>query len=141
MPSAEAAIYSLLTSGTPNPVAALIGTDCFPDQVPQNFASWPAVVYQRISTNRSEFRTIDRGKAEFARPRMQLSCYATSRSGAIQLAQAVYSLLEGYSGVANGLTVSWVSTEDERGTVEPEIGPGGAPIYGQQIDIFMAHPE
>ena len=139
MATAEAAIYSILTTGSPNAVAAIVGTRVYPDVLPQN-AVYPSIRYQRISTPRSQYRTLD-GRASYASPRFQLDCYALSRSSALDLAQAVYGLLEGFTGTANGLRVDYVSTEDEAGDVENDAGPDGKDLFRQRLDVFLAHPE
>ena len=43
-PSAEAALVAILTQGSPNPVAALVGTRVYALQLPQN-PIYPAMVY------------------------------------------------------------------------------------------------
>ena len=57
-PSAEAALVAILTQGSPNPVAALVGSRVHALQMPQN-PVYPAIVYTRISTPRSQYRTLD----------------------------------------------------------------------------------
>lgn len=139
MPSAEAALFSLLTAGSPNPVAAIVGTRVHPDVLPQGI-SYPAIRYQRISTPRDQYRTLD-GKAEYASPRMQVDAYALARSQAIALGQAVYYLLEGFTGIVAGLSIDAVSTSDERGDLEEGAGPAGAHLYRQSLDFIMYHVE
>jgi hypothetical protein len=141
MPSAEASLYALLTSGSPNPVAALIGTRCYPLVLPQGLQAWPAIRYQRISTPRSQYRTLD-GRADYASPRMQVDCYATTHASALAVAQAVYQMLEGFGGtVVAGLRIEAISTDDEGADLEEGVGPGGAPLYRQRLDLIMFHPE
>lgn len=136
MPSAEASLFTILNAGA---VSAIVGSRIYPDLLPQNVI-YPAIRLQRISTARSEFRTLT-GVAGYARPRFQVDCYSLSRSGAVALAQAVYGVLEGFTGTSNGLRVDWISTEDEGASVETDIGPNGAAVYGQRLDVFIAHPE
>lgn len=139
MPSAEAALFSLLTEGSPNAVAAIVGTRVFPDVLPQK-PTLPAIRLQRISTPRSQYRTLD-GRANYASPRFQIDCFTLSRSSAIALAQAVYGLLEGFTGTVASLRVDFISTEDEGGDIEVDAGPDGSDIYRQRLDVFLAHPE
>lgn len=139
MPSAEAALFSILTTGSPNAVAALVGTRVYPDLLPQG-VTYPAIRVQRISTARSQYRTLD-GVAGYASPRMQIDCYALSRSGAVALAQAVYNMLEGYHATVGGLRIDAISTEDEGASVETDIGPNGAAVYGQRLDAIVHHAE
>jgi hypothetical protein len=137
MASAEAALFSILT--TDSAITAIVGTRVYPDLLPQG-VTYPAIRTQRISTPRSQYRALD-GVAGYASPRMQIDCYALSRSAAITLAQAVYAELEGYHGMANGLRVDAISTEDEGASVETDIGPNGAAVYGERLDVVMFHPE
>jgi hypothetical protein len=139
MPTAEAALFSILTDGSPNAVAAIIGTRVYPDVLPQA-PTLPALRYQRISTQRSQYRDLS-GRAGYASPRFQIDAYALSRSSALALAQAVVDLLEGFTGTVAGLRVDFVSTEDEAGDIELDAGPDGKDLYRQRIDIFLAHPE
>lgn len=139
MPSAEAAIYSLLTTGSPNPVAAIVSTRVYPNVLPQNVV-YPAIRFQRISTPRSQYRTLD-GKANYASPRMQIDCWALTHSGVIDLAQAVYGLLEGFNGTVGGLRIDAVSTEDEGADVEQDIGPSSVAVFRQRIDVIVFHAE
>lgn len=139
MPSAEAALYSLLTTGSPNPVAALVGTRVWPDVLPQA-PLLPALRYQRISTPRSQYRTLD-GRADYASPRFQIDVYATARLEAINIAQAVYQLLEGFHGTVGGLRIDAVSTDDEGADFEPDAGPAGVGLYRQRLDFLIFHAE
>jgi hypothetical protein len=135
--SVEAALKTLLTTGSPNPVAAAVGTRVYYDELPQG-VTYPAIRLQRISTIRSPYRTLD-GRANYARPRFQIDVYSPTKTEALNLAQAIYDLLEGYRGTPTGLPTSWridaISTEDEGGSLE-ELG-----LYRQRLDIFVMHSE
>jgi hypothetical protein len=72
---------------------------------------------------------------------MQVDVYTLSRSQAVTIAQTVYNLLEGFSGIVGGLQIDFISTEDEGASFEEGIGPEGANVYGQRLDFFFAHPE
>lgn len=139
MASAEAALYSLLTAGTPNPVAALVGTRVYPMVLPQN-TSYPAIRLQRISTPRSQYRTMD-GRADYASPRMQVDVYALTHAAAIAVAQAIYETLEGYHATVGGLRIDAISIDDEGADLEEGVGPGGAPLYRQRLDLIVYHAE
>ncbi len=86
--SVETAVFTRLTThaGT----AALIGTRCYPSMLPQK-ATFPAVVYQRISSS-GRIGTTDRRTARF-----QLSCWANTYAGAKALAVQVRNAVEGYA--------------------------------------------
>lgn len=139
MPSVEASLFSLLTTGSPNAVAAIVGTRVYPDVLPQGVL-YPAIRVQRISTPRAQYRALD-GRAEYASPRMQVDCWALSRSGALALAQAVYGMLEGHHATVAGLRIDAISTEDEGGDAEVDIGPNGATVFRERLDFIIFHPE
>jgi hypothetical protein len=139
MPRAESALIALLTVGSPNPVAAIVGTRVYPRKLPQSVI-YPAIRYQRISTNRSQFRDLT-GFAHYAMPRFQIDCYTLSEAEAIALGQAVFLRLEGFAGMSNGLRFDSIANEDEAGDLEEGAGPGGADLYRQRFDFFLPHPE
>ena len=139
MPSAEAALYSLLTTGSPNPVAALVGTRVYPLVLPQG-VSYPAIRLQRISTARSQYRGLD-GRAAYASPRMQIDAYALTHGQAIAVAQAVYQLLEGFYGTVGGLRIDAIGIDDEGADLEEGVGPGGSNLYRQRVDAIVYHAE
>jgi hypothetical protein len=146
MPTAEGSLHSILTAGSPNDVAALVGPRVYWDVLPQapdvdsSGRMLQAIRLQRISTERSQYRTLD-GKAEYARVRFQIDCYGASRLDAVMLAQAVYRLLEGFTGIVSGLRIDTTSTEDEGADIEPGAGVGGANLYRQHVDALVFHPE
>jgi hypothetical protein len=139
MPSAEAALYTILTSGSPNPVAALIGTRAYPLVLPQN-PQYPAIRYQRISTARSQYRSLD-GRAGYASPRFQIDAYALSHASAIEVGEAVYALLEGYTGEVGGLRIDAISTDEQAADLEGGAGPNGSNLYRMRLDVFLYYPE
>lgn len=139
MPSAESAIYSLLTTGSPNPVAALVADRVYPLILPQP-PTLPAIRFQRISTPRSQYRTMD-GQANYASPRIQIDCWDLTFDGVLALGEAVYSLLEGFNGTVDGLRIDAISTEDEAAAIELDVGPNGAPLFRQRLDVLMYHAE
>ena len=139
MATAEQALFTLLTTGSPNPVAAIVGTRVYPRVLPQG-VQYPAIRYARISSARSEWRTLD-GKAEYAQPRFQIDAYALTDAQALDLGQAVYHWLEGYRGTVAGVRIDAISTDDESSELEPGAGPGGVDLYRQRVDVFVSHPE
>jgi len=89
--NAEGAIWSAILASAP--VTALVGTRVYPMMLPQG-PTFPAVVYQRISTVPDML--VD--GPGFAPIRMQLSMWATTFDGARTLADAVVTALHGYHG-------------------------------------------
>jgi hypothetical protein len=140
--SAEAALVSILTTGSPNPVAALVSTRVYPDVLPQT-PTFPAIRYTRISTARSQFRVLSRagGKATRAQPRFQVDAYALTRAQANAVADAVREVLDGYSGTAASFTIDQAAVEDEGADLEEGVGPGGAPVYRARLDFFISYAE
>ena len=139
MPSAEQSLKTLLTTGSPNPVHAFVGQRVYALNLPQGVI-YPAIRYQRISTARSQYRTLD-GRAGYASPRMQVDCYAATPMQALEVAQAVYQLLEGFRGIVSGLRLDGIATEDERAEFEPAAVIGGANLPKHSLDFFFYHPE
>lgn len=143
MASIEAALKTLLGTGSPSTIADAVGARIYFDILPQNVI-YPAIRLQRISTSRSEFRTLD-GRAGYARPRFQIDIYGPSQVNVLALAQAVYTTLEGYRGTPSGLPAGWridaISTENESSEVEDDVLSGGGHVYRQRLDIFLMHSE
>jgi hypothetical protein len=140
MATPEAALVSLLVTGAGNPVAALIGTRAYPLVLPQNPAV-PAIRYQRISTTRGPYRALGTGRAEYAKPRFQLDCYATTAAGAKALADAVRIALDGFAGTVAGISIGSMALEDEDADLEEGVGVAGAPLYRSRLDFLMGHVE
>lgn len=139
MPSAEAALFSILTTGSPNPVAAVIETRVYGSALPQTVV-YPAIRYARISTARDEWRTLD-GREDYARVRMQIDSFALNPLSALILSQAVRDVLVGFQGVVSGMRIDAVATADEAGSVEFGVGPEGQAVYGQRVDVILSHAE
>lgn len=139
MASVESVLFSILTSGSPNPITALIGTRAYPDTLPQN-PTYPAIRFQRISTPRAQYRTLD-GRAEYASPRFQIDVFGLSKSQVLAVADAVYQRLEGYRDLMSSPRIDAISTDDEGSDFEPGVAAGGAGVYRQRLDVIIFHPE
>ena len=78
------------------PLAALIGTRCYPDRIPEN-AVYPLVVYRApIASTDAAYRTHGNG-TDRTESTVQIDCYATTGAGAESLADAVAAAWNGYS--------------------------------------------
>ena len=110
----ELRTYTLAGAG----VAALVGTRMHARMLPQT-PTLPAIVFQRIDTRREHVMT---GPDGLPRPRMQLTCWATTPAGAVALAAAVRARLDGYAGAWGAVTVSSCLCEGERDLDDPETG-------------------
>lgn len=143
MATAEAALVSMLIQGSPNPVADLVGTRVYPLRLPQTNTApvLPAIRYQRISTVRGPYRKMETGKSDYAKPRFQVDCFATTPAAAKQLADAVRSVLDGFAGTIAGVAIGSSAAEDEASDLEEGVGTGGAPIYRSRVDFLIGHTE
>lgn len=138
MATTEGALFSILSDDAT--VSGLVGARIYPDVLPQGVL-YPALRYQRISTPRAQWRTIDTGRSDYANPRFQVDAWALTRSQALTLGQAVLAALDGFRGTAASLTIQAIGNEDEAGDHEPGIGPNGADVYRQRYDFVIWHPE
>lgn len=83
-------------------VAALVATRVYPLKLPQG-ATFPAVVYQRISTT-SDGVAMESPVGP-VRSRVQVTAWGVTFSATRQLAEAVMHALHGWSGTAAGESV------------------------------------
>ena len=138
--SPEQGLFALLTGSHLSPAGSaltvIVGTRIYWDVLPEG-VTYPAVRLQRISTNRDEFRSIDTGVADYAQSRFQIDAWALSRLAAINLSQAVFATIEAAHASFVDLRVDPCWTEDEAGDLEEGIGPNGADVYRQRLDIMM----
>ena len=143
MADAEVALVAILTTGSPNAVAALVGVRVYPVVLPQN-VTYPAIRYARISTAREQYRLLSRtvaNKASRQDGRFQIDCYAVTDADARALAAAVRSELDGYSGTIAGLRIDRTSIDGEDGEIEPEVGDVQSPVYRRHMDFILSHAE
>lgn len=108
----EHAIYSLLTAAAGTIAAERV----YPTLLPQGGA-FPAVTQQRISTPREVSHSGPHGYTDF---RQQINCWARGLDEAWTLAYQVRFLLDGYHGVAGGVTVGLIQITNDRGDYDTE---------------------
>lgn len=101
-------------------VSALVSTRIYPLRMPQG-GSLPSVVYQRVSTD--PVVSLD-GDSNLDNVRVQFTCWATSYSGALDLAGKVRDAING--STLKSITNLIIDTED------PETKN-----YGVIIDISV----
>ena len=118
---------------------SLVGDRIHSDDLPQD-SPYPAVSYQRVSTERASFRDITTGRSSYAQVRMQIDAWALSRSATLAVSRPIVNFLEGYSGMADGLKIDEAWIEDESGNKDPDVAPGGKPIYRQRVDLMLLGP-
>lgn len=85
--SLETKLETLLSGDTG--IAAIVDTRVYSDEAPQDSAL-PYVVYQRISSGRQYSLT---GYSNLENPRVQIDCYASTKSGAVALSDAVVAAM------------------------------------------------
>jgi len=86
----ETGLYSLLSGNSPQTSAA---GRVYPD-LPQG-VTFPAIVYERIDTNRTQSLDANVGVTETT---VMVDCGAETKSAALTLADEVRTILHGYSG-------------------------------------------
>lgn len=124
------AVYSKLS--TTAGVTALVSTRIYPDLMPQP-PTLPAVVYQMISNDREERH---RGATGDARPRFQITCWATTAIAAGNLANQVRLAIMAMSGTIAAVVIRGVWNAGETRGYEPDTLR-----YFSAIDFFIAHTE
>lgn len=90
-------------------VSAIVGQRMYPDALVQN-ATMPAIVYYVTNTTRDHYIA---GLTKLAHARMQLDCYAATRSAASALSKAIRETgIDSYRGVTDTYTFCGVEFDD-----------------------------
>jgi hypothetical protein len=121
--SLESDLFTQLTTAATT-LYTLVGTRVYPDAMPQG-AQIPCVVYQRISTPRSQAF----GSAQtvvVSSPRIQFSCWAATTSGALAVCAALRTRLLAMSNP--------VTLENEYTLRDPDTN-----YARRNLDAFIAH--
>ena len=106
----EEALYSLLK--TDSGLFSYVETKIYPEILPEG-VSLPAITYRQVSGNRYHSLNGDTGLTD---PIFQISAFATTRSQARLIAEAVRSALQNHSGLMggeSGVNVQAVLLENE----------------------------
>lgn len=117
-------------------VTALCGQRVYPLRARQT-ATRPYIVYQRISTVR--YPSHD-GASGLARPRFQLRITGASYATVRQVADAVRTTLEGYSGEAAGVRIDGILLDNELDELDEATDDEGS-SYSTLQDYFVWHGE
>jgi hypothetical protein len=132
----DEAIYTRATTGPT--LQPLIGTRCYPVQLPQNPA-YKAITYQRISTPREHAMGSEPG---IAHPRFQLTAFDTTRTGARELAEAIradFSRWRGTIAIPGGGNVIVQDTFVENTVdLEADVTTG---VHMVPVDVIIHHVE
>jgi len=112
------------------PVAALIGTRMYPLILPQN-PTYPCLTYEIVSD--IPHRALA-GDSDRERVRVRIHCWASTYTGAIDLATKVRTSVADHSGLMGTTAVSSVKFETWNDTFDdaPEV-------YRRIADFFIAH--
>lgn len=123
----EAVRAFLLADGT---VGGLVATRIYPAVFPQG-AVWPAI---RITVIDGEDEFVLSGPSGFNRTNVQIDCVAETYSEMETLGRAVTARLNGFKGVASGLTVRGVYL-----TGKADLYSDAAAEYGRALDFRIYH--
>lgn len=129
----EAAIYSELKNNSG--VSALVGTRIYPKKLPQN-STFPALIYQQVGGGSIYSHS---GASALATPVWQVSCFASTFTGAKNLARKVREALQGFSGTLGG--AGGVSTGGIFKRNEIDLYDDETQIYQTVLDFNMMHVE
>lgn len=110
-------------------MAALIGTRCYPDRVPED-PTFPLVVYHRVSADAGPYRDHD-APTDREVSRVQLDCYAETSDGAADLADQARAAWDGWS---SGAVVGWSFQANRIATREDALN-----VYRQIVDVMVEH--
>jgi hypothetical protein len=105
-------------------VAAMVGTRMHARKLPQN-PTLPAIVYQRIDTRRLHDMA---GPDGLPRPRMQLTCWATTPAGATDLAAVVRQRLDGFKGTWGAIDIGSCQCVGEMDLDDPDATRSGVAL-------------
>lgn len=95
---------------TKSAVTDLIGTRMYPDVLPEN-VTLPACTYWTFSSE--PLTEVQADKTGVAMSRVQIDCYATTRAGAVALADAIrLAPMQGHRGTVGSSFVQHVIAED-----------------------------
>lgn len=117
---------------------SVCGDRIYPIHLPQE-VTLPAVVYQRISTQRAGIHTHDQDASGLSYTRIQFTVYAVKYA---DVKTAIYQLreaLEGYKGTmgsGNTVTVGSSLMDTEADNYDPELG-----VYWAHIDFQISYQE
>lgn len=131
----EAALYAELAADSS--VSALVSSRIYPVLIPQD-VDMPAIAYQRISGPRD----YSHQGAGLVSARFQITCQATSYSGAKSLAAAVRDALSGFSGTM-GAGGGGGGVKVQGAFVDNDLDGYGATAqeWTVRLDVIIQHTE
>lgn len=115
----QALVYKLVNTAG---ISSLISTRCHPLRLPE-LATLPALVYSEVSAP-TETTMDETSTNALTHARYQIDAWATDYDDAVALAAAVFTALEGFSGVitsgSNTFTIQACMRNDKRANDDPE---------------------
>lgn len=108
------AIYNILS--TTSAVTDIVGTKIYPEIAPQN-ESQPYIVYSVVSNNPTDTKE-ENGNVDEAT--IEVYCFNTKYSTAIDLGVAVRAALERKNGTFGGVKIQSINYTNEQMDVNPE---------------------
>lgn len=127
--SIEAVLRSLMVGDAT--LSALVGTRVYPAVLPQGVA-YPAIRYSQVSGG--DDYDMD-GPDDLKRKSYQFSCVALKRSDTILVADKLQTLLSGYSGVSDGISISAVFLQNEIDGEDTQPGNNEQTRYLKHLDF------
>lgn len=126
----EKAIYSKLSGDAD--VSGLVSSRIYPVNLPQT-PTYPAIVYSRVSGQRAHSLS---GASNIASPRVQVDAFATTYSGAKDLAAKIRAALNGFRGTVAGITIHGIFLESDNDIFDDDFE-----IYRITSDYFIHYKE
>lgn len=133
--SIEGAIVTILEDDAG--VGAICGDRIYAGIAPGT-ESLPCVVYRKISGNK--LHDLD-GESGHQQPTVELSCWATTYSGACDLALAVQAALKDWSGTEDSTAIQWITVIGDGDAFEEYPGQDSARRFGRRVDIEVFFDE
>lgn len=100
-------------------LTAIVEDRIFPVARPQS-SDLPAIVFKRLNGAHAHWITGGAGRAD---PRFMVDCLAATYADADTLAEAVRTVMQGFSGTVNGVVITSVILDDEADDIdEPQDG-------------------
>lgn len=127
--SLESGLVSLLTADSG--VSALVGSRVYPDKLPDS-PTLPALTYQVASLTP---RYAHSGDADLDTVRVQVNCWAVTRTTAVTVRDAVRTAVSGYRGTTgDGTVFDRVSIENQNYEIDTSLNQ-----YAVITDLLITH--
>ena len=125
----QQSIFTRATTGGHSGLAALIGTRCYPQRMPES-PTLPLMTYRLVSTPANAYQDHD-GTPDRWTYRVQLDGWAANADAADSLGDQMFAAFAGWS---SGTAVGWSQVTNRFEDYEPALNR-----YRQVIDIIIDH--